>query len=253
MSGIPSLSLSASNASFIPSSSLSIPKQVNVRFPSKVELTVPLSWCLKVIWSILLATSLYGEVPLGVGLYLKRISDAEKLLIPVSKISSKSVSINRILSGSITVIFFVLGPTLNIKVSPVIVVWVLVGFWIIFILDALSKPRVYTSSVTPEPALIVDVKLLLGSPVMFELLVVAEINEASEEPSWKVRTGELGALKSILVSPLDSSQFRIPSLSKSISILSMILSLSKSSGQTLTGIIWESKVLPEQSSVPLSM
>ena len=105
---------------------------------------------------------------------------------------------------------------------------------------------------TPVPALIVDVKLLLGSPVMFELLVVAEINEASVEPSWKVRTGEFILVKLILVSPLDSSQFRIPSLSKSISTLSIIKSSSKSSGQTLTGIIWESKVLPEQASVPLS-
>ena len=142
MSGIPSLSLSASNASFIPSPSLSIPKQVKIRFPSKVESSEPLSWCLKVIWSTLLATSLYGALPLGVGLYLKRISDAEKLLTPVSKISSKSVSINRILSGSITVIFFVLGPTLNIKVSPVIVVWGFMVFWVSFTLDDLLKSRV---------------------------------------------------------------------------------------------------------------
>ena len=114
-------------------------------------------------------------------------------------------------------------------------------FWISFTLDGLPNSRVYSSfsSMTPPaPAVTVDVKLLLRSPVIFELLVVAVINEASSgEPSWKERTGRLELLKSILVSPLDSSQFRIPSLSKSLSILSMILSLSKSSGQTLTGII----------------
>jgi len=40
MSVIPSLSLSASNASTIPSSSESIPKQVKIMFPLKVELSV---------------------------------------------------------------------------------------------------------------------------------------------------------------------------------------------------------------------
>ena len=49
MSGIPSLSLSASNASTTPSWSLSIPKQVKIRFPSKVELlTVLFNRCLKI-------------------------------------------------------------------------------------------------------------------------------------------------------------------------------------------------------------
>ena len=79
------------------------------------------------------------------------------------------------------------------------------------------------------------------APVWFKLV---EINEVSEEPSWKLRMGELVSVKLILVFPWDSSQLRIPSLSKSISILSIIKSLSKSSGHKLTGIIWDSKVAP---------
>jgi len=70
----------------------------------------------------LFATSLKGVVPFGVGLNLKRTSEAEKLLIPLSNISSKSVSIKRILSGSIRVIFFVFGPILRMKVSPLLMV-----------------------------------------------------------------------------------------------------------------------------------
>ncbi|CAI8367739.1 MAG: Uncharacterised protein [Flavobacterium sp. SCGC AAA160-P02] len=66
-----------------------------------------------------MATSLYGVVPSGVGLNLKRISAEEKLVIPVSKIASKSVSTNNILSGSSNVIFFELGPIVKIKVSPI--------------------------------------------------------------------------------------------------------------------------------------
>ena len=79
ISVIPSLSLSASYAFGIPSLSLSIVKQVKIRFPLKVELsTVLFSWCLKVIWLTLSATSLNGVVPIGEVLYLKRISAEEK-------------------------------------------------------------------------------------------------------------------------------------------------------------------------------
>jgi len=131
MSVIPSLSLSASNASTIPSSSESIPKQVKIMFPLKVELSVLLfnKW-LKFNWLTLFATSLKGVVPFGVGLNLKRTSEAEKLLIPLSNISSKSVSIKRILLGSIRVIFFVFGPILRMKVSPLLMVWGIDVFWV---------------------------------------------------------------------------------------------------------------------------
>ena len=54
-------------------------------FPSNNDpSTVLLRECIKVTSSTLLATNLKGVVPLGFGLNLKRMSDDEKLSIPVS-------------------------------------------------------------------------------------------------------------------------------------------------------------------------
>ena len=97
---------------------------------------------LKFNWFTLFATSLNGVVPLGVGLNLKRTSEAEKLLTPSSKMSSKSVSTKRMLSGSINVIFFVFGPMLRIKVSPFVIVWGIPEFWVNSILIGSLKSRV---------------------------------------------------------------------------------------------------------------
>ena len=55
-------------------------------------------------------------------------------------------------------------------------------------------------------------------------------------------------VKSISLSPKDSKQSRIPSLSLSISILSFTPSLSKSLGHALTGIFSES-IAPGQFSI----
>ena len=173
------------------------------------------------------------------GLNLKRISAEEKLVTPVSKTSSKSVSTNNILSVSIKVIFFVFGPIFRINISPVTLECVVDVFCVNSILEASLKLRMYSNS-EPAPELTVELKLLEPSPEKVEVptfVNVEEINELSEEPSIKFRIGELGSVKSILVFPLDSSQFKIPSLSKSTSILSIIKSLSISSGQKLTGII----------------
>ena len=53
--------------------------------------------------------------------------------------------------------------------------------------------------------------------------------------------------------PRDSSQLSIPSLSLSISTLSIIPSLSLSSGHILIGISSDSRVSPEQVTIPMSL
>ena len=106
------------------------------------------------------------------------------------------------------------------------------------------------------PASTIVVILLVPSPEIDEVpfcVKLDEVNVASRDPSSKLRTGALISLKSRLTFPIDSSQFRIPSLSKSISILSIIRSLSRSSGHILTGIICDSKVAPEHTSVPTNL
>ena len=98
--------------------------------------------------------------------------------------------------------------------------------------------------------------LLVPSPDIDEVpfwIKLDVVKVASTDPSWKLRMGALISLKSRFTFPKDSSQFKIPSLSKSTSTLSMIRSLSKSSGHILTGIICDSKVAPEQISVPVSL
>jgi len=53
--------------------------------------------------------------------------------------------------------------------------------------------------------------------------------------------------------PRDSTLFKIPSLSRSISKLSIIKSPSKSSGQKLTGISTDSNVAPVQFTIPINL
>ena len=147
-------------------------------------------------------------------------------MIPVSKISSKSVSINNISSVSIRVIFFVFGPIFKINISPVTLECIVEVFCVNSILEASLKLRIYSNS-DPAPAFTIEFKLLVPSPDMLEVpicVITVEIKELSEEPSMKLIIGELGSVKSILVFPLDSSQFKIPSLSKSTSTLSIIKS-----------------------------
>ena len=62
--------------------------------------------------------------------------------------------------------------------------------------------------------------------------------------------GLLGSESSKIASPFDSSQFKIPSLSISMSKLSMTKSPSASSGQTLTGTTIDRYSDPEQSRKP---
>ena len=137
------------------------------------------------------------------GLNLKRISAEEKLVTPVSKTSSKSVSTNNILSGSIKVIFFVFGPIFRINISPVTLECVVEVFWVNSILESSLKLRMYSNS-EPAPEFTVELKLLKPSPEKFEVPIcvkVEEIKEPSEEPSIKFKIGELGSVKSILVLP----------------------------------------------------
>jgi hypothetical protein len=106
------------------------------------------------------------------------------------------------------------------------------------------------------PGSIDVVILLLLSPEIEaapEGVVVAVVKVLSVELSEKFKRGWFVSVKSKMTFPSDSSQFKIPSLSKSISTLSMIKSLSKSSGHKLTGIITDSKAAPEQTKVPINL
>ena len=106
------------------------------------------------------------------------------------------------------------------------------------------------------PGSIDVVILLLLSPEIVAApvgVVVGVIKVLSVELSEKFNIGRLVSVKSKMTSPRDSSQFKIPSLSKSRSTLSMIKSLSKSSGHKLTGMITDSKVAPEQIKVPINL
>ena len=67
------------------------------------------------------------------------------------------------------------------------------------------------------------------------------------ELSWKTIDGLLISAIFKVAFPEDSTQFKMPSLSISISKLSIIKSLSKSSGQILTGISVDLKVAFVQS------
>ena len=66
------------------------------------------------------------------------------------------------------------------------------------------------------------------------------VAEVVNETVGNIKTGLDIELKSILTLPVDSVEFKIPSLSKSRSILSTIPSPSKSVGQILT--IWVSEI-----------
>jgi hypothetical protein len=73
--------------------------------------------------------------------------------------------------------------------------------------------------------------------------------------SVNVTVGDAVFEKSIFPIPLDSTEFNIPSLSWSKSILSMIPSLSKSTGQRLIGISDDkySTVSPSHSTIPFTL
>ena len=119
--------------------------------------------------------------------------------------------------------FFEFGPTINMNVSPVVFVWVVPTLWVKEILEGSLNVSVY-SIPTPIPASTVEVKLLLASPLTVAVplgVVVVVINVLSVELSAKFKIGWLVSVKSKITSPRDSSQFAIPSLSKSRSTLSI--------------------------------
>ena len=64
---------------------------------------------------------------------------------------------------------------------------------------------------------------------------------------------ELRLVKSKITSPIDSIEFKIPSLSRSRSILSIIPSLSVSSGQILTTISGDKYSLLLQAKIPFKI
>ncbi|CAI8201583.1 MAG: Uncharacterised protein [Cryomorphaceae bacterium] len=81
-------------------------------------------------------------------------------------------------------------------------------------------------------------------------LIVLVMIEDTVVPSKNKILGLLTSERSKTASPFDSSQFKIPSLSISRSILSITKSPSASSGQTLTGTMTDLYSDPEQSRKP---
>ena len=78
------------------------------------------------------------------------------------------------------------------KVSPLTIVWLVVVFCLNSIFDGLFKSWTYFNSELALASML-DVKLLSASPDMSEFPVwfkLVEINEISEEPSWKFKIGE---------------------------------------------------------------
>jgi len=122
-SEIPSLSLSKSKLSGMPSLSVSLLKQVKEIFPENTDLFIVLltNLCTKEKPSIWEAKNSYGVLPEGVGLILKCISDPDKWVTPVSNIPSKLESTSKRLSGSTSVIFLFIGVTLTIKNSSSVI------------------------------------------------------------------------------------------------------------------------------------
>jgi len=121
------------------------------------------------------------------------------------------------------------------------------------------KSKVY-SKLEVLAAFAVDVKLPLFWPVnvfvvpfMLFWINVLEVIVEFEVASENIITGFEISAKFIEASPFPSSQFRIPSLSLSMSLLSIIPSLSKSSGQILTGISIDSNCNPEQLIAPINL
>ena len=109
----------------------------------------------------------------------------------------------------------------------------------------------------PEFAVEVKSPLLVPINVLDVLLVLLSVKvldtiEALEVPSKNVISGAVMVVKLTIAFPIDSSQFKIPSLSISMSRLSMTKSLSRSSGHSLTGMTTDSNVFPVQAKNPLS-
>jgi len=95
--------------------------------------------------------------------------------------------------------------------------------------------------------------VLVLTPELLFWLNEAETIELLVELSLNTSVGLFVSVKSIITFPWDSVQFSIPSLSLSISRLSIIPSLSLSSGQILTGTSTDSNISPVHVITPTSL
>ena len=161
--------------------------------------------------------------PTKFDLNLNLITDDENCVKSSSNSSSKLESTKIWLSGSTNVIFLFAWDNLRIKYSSEEIVWSFVVFWVNLKLILSSvNVKVYLEF-DIVPVLAVLTKLPFASPlkVVFSDAKLAVIGVKSS-----CTTGELIFVKSMILFPKDSSIFKIPSLSISISKLSIMPSLS---------------------------
>ena len=105
-----------------------------------------------------------------------------------------------------------------------------------------------TGGASDEKSLILLPSQTKSSGIVDEL-VKPQVTAASDSPSLPI-VPSIAPEKSIFLFPRDSSQFNIPSLSMSKSMLSFTPSESVSGGHALTGILSESRIPSQSSTAP---
>ena len=168
----------------------------------------------------------------------------------LSKSSSKLVSTRRLSFGSSNVIFDEAGELFITNDAPFWIASETPGLFFILIFKFSVKVKMYFSSWSTPAATFISNELFCPVTEWFSFVfsIDPDIILFKTVSSDKLITGEVVLEKSMFPIPFDSTLFNIPSLSWSRSILSIIPSLSKSSGHWLIGISDEkySAVSPSQ-------
>ena len=164
------------------------------------------------------------------------------------------MSTNRLLLGSNKVIFEDAGELVIIKDSPSLIAVGTLGLSLILIFKLSLKVNLYSKDwSTPASSFISKESFCPVIPLKFSLLLLIMLSYLV--PSESVIVGFPGKVKSILPRPLDSTEFKIPSLSRSKSRLSIIPSLSWSVGHVNIGMDAEkySTVSESQLIIPFTL